>query len=389
MRRTALEGVTATGWMALVGGAAATAGGLWLHWTEVIVAGISLLVLSVVAPVMGWLPRTAVYDLEVRPLRTTAGGHARALIAVRSGRLPLLAPRVIVPVGSEVVRIRLPMLAAGASHTEEADLATPRRGVHVVGPLTELRSDLLGLYSRTVACTPAVEVFTRPRTVPLEPLAPGWINDLEGVPSSQLSVSDLSFHALREYVRGDDLRHVHWRSSARADHLLVRQYQETRRSSVAVLIDTDHAAYTSEDDFEMAVSAAASVLKRAIQDDFEAGLGWDDQVVVSSASHPDPLLDATCRPQLDRGTDGEQRLLATAGRLAAGFPDAGSVFLITGSLRRPGQLALAADVLARGGSRYLVQVGSGEPSILVEERGGALISLGDLDRLGYLLVGHG
>ena len=41
--------------------------------------------------------------------------------------------------------------------------------------------------------------------------------DLEGVPSDQLSMSDLAFHALREYVPGDDLRHVHWRSSAKAD----------------------------------------------------------------------------------------------------------------------------------------------------------------------------
>ena len=56
-------------------------------------------------------------------------------------------------------------------------------------------------------------------------------------------MSDLAFHALREYVPGDDLRHVHWRSSARAGELLVRQYHDTRRNHATVVVDADPAAY--------------------------------------------------------------------------------------------------------------------------------------------------
>ena len=82
-----------------------------------------------------------------------------------------------------------------------------------------------------------------PRVTDLSVFAGGLTNDLDGATSQQLSMSDLAFHALREYVPGDDLRHVHWRSSAKAGELLVRQYHETRRGHVTVLLDGARASY--------------------------------------------------------------------------------------------------------------------------------------------------
>ncbi len=98
--------------------------------------------------------------------------------------------------------------------------------------------------------------------VALEGVTLGTTQDLDGAPSDQVSMSDLAFHAMREYVRGDDLRHVHWRSSARAGQLHVRQYHDSRRSRALVLVDDDAAAYPGPDAFELAVSVAASVLVR-------------------------------------------------------------------------------------------------------------------------------
>ena len=85
-------------------------------------------------------------------------------------------------------------------------------------------------------------------------------------------MSDLAFHALREYVPGDDLRHVHWRSSAKAGELLVRQYHETRRGHVTVLLDDRRSSYPRLGDFELAVSVAASIALRAVRDDFDTYL---------------------------------------------------------------------------------------------------------------------
>ena len=67
----------------------------------------------------------------------------------------------------------------------------------------------------------------------------GVIRDQEGTPSDEISMSDLAFHALREYVPGDELRHVHWRSSAKANKLQIRQYHDTRRSHLTVVLDDD------------------------------------------------------------------------------------------------------------------------------------------------------
>ena len=85
-------------------------------------------------------------------------------------------------------------------------------------------------------------------------------------------MSDLAFHALREYVPGDDLRHVHWRSSAKAGELLVRQYHETRRGHVTILVDDRRVSYRRLRDFELAVSVATSIALRAVRDDFDTYL---------------------------------------------------------------------------------------------------------------------
>ena len=58
-------------------------------------------------------------------------------------------------------------------------------------------------------------------------------------------MSDLAFHALREYQPGDDRRYIHWRSSAKAGRLLVRQFLDTRRSHVTVIVDPDPEQYRS------------------------------------------------------------------------------------------------------------------------------------------------
>ncbi len=110
---------------------------------------------------------------------------------------------------------------------------------------------------------------------PLASLAGGLLRDLEGVTTDAVTASDLAFHALREYVPGDDLRHVHWRSSAKAmasggdNQLLVRQYLDTRRSHATIVVDDRPEAWGDEDEFELGMSVAASIAVRALMDEFE------------------------------------------------------------------------------------------------------------------------
>ena len=67
------------------------------------------------------------------------------------------------------------------------------------------------------------------------------------------------FYALRPYVVGDDLRRVHWPSTARHDELMVRQDELPWQGRATVLLDVRRSGHTA-DSLELAVSAAASVV---------------------------------------------------------------------------------------------------------------------------------
>lgn len=138
-----------------------------------------------------------------------------------------------------------------------------RRGVCTIGPLTAELSDPFGLSRRVLPGAPALRVTVLPRVDPLTP--PPLHGDAESrstTTTTALTGSDLA--ALREYVPGDDIRRVHWRTSARRDDLVVRQDRQPRRPGCLVVLDTRADVHRSES-FEQAVSATASILVAAHQ----------------------------------------------------------------------------------------------------------------------------
>jgi hypothetical protein len=76
----------------------------------------------------------------------------------------------------------------------------------------------------------------------------------------------MSFHAIREYAAGDSRRHIHWKSTAKTGRLMVRQYEESRRSRMAVVLGVADHEYADGDEFELAVGAAASLGLSAVRD---------------------------------------------------------------------------------------------------------------------------
>jgi uncharacterized protein (DUF58 family) len=111
-----------------------------------------------------------------------------------------------------------------------------------------------------------LEFFVHPATVPLDQLGAGLLRDLEGQTTNDLSMNDVAFHALREYIPGDDLRHVHAFTSARAGRLMVRQFVDTRTAHVCVIVGGAAREYRDEAEFETAISVGASLAVRALRD---------------------------------------------------------------------------------------------------------------------------
>ncbi|MBM6403531.1 DUF58 domain-containing protein [Phycicoccus sp. CSK15P-2] len=298
-------------------------------WAELamVAAGCLVLVLACVVLAVGRARLTIRADVE--PSRVTVGDPATGrVVATNVSRRVLLPLLLELPIGRTAARFTLPTLAAGRAHEELFVVPTHQRGVVPVGPATTVHGDPFGLVRRTVAWTERTELVVHPRTVSLESLGAGLLRDLEGEVTPDLSMSDLAFHALREYQAGDDRRYVHWRSSAKHGRLLVRQFLDTRRSHLAVVVDTSTEVYTrAEEDVELGISCAASLAVRSILDEQDTTVVCNGETASRTTA---PLtLDA-----LARAVVAPLDLYASVGEAAALAPDASVAVLVTG-VERP------------------------------------------------------
>lgn len=269
----ALSVVTPLAW----GGAALAVVALvfgWITaWEELVVGGISVLVLLLVAVAFTLVRARLDVEVRVRPSRVTAGERSAAAVTVGSSSgQPMLAVDMELQVGDGVAEFRVPNLGAGATHEEIFLLPTRRRAVIPVGPATSVRGDPLGLLRRVKAWTEPEPLFVHPLTVPLAELGTGLIRDLEGKATADASPADVAFSTLRAYEPGDDRRFVHWLTTARTGELMVRQFVDTRRSHVGVVVDGAEDAYGDDDQLELAVSAAASLGLRVQQEQQELSM---------------------------------------------------------------------------------------------------------------------
>src|SRR5690606_20991656 len=118
------------------------------------------------------------------------------------------------------------------------ELPTSRRGVISVGPMVLRRADPFGLVETTTHYGVIRTLWVHPRVHPIRALPSGVSRDLEGPTSDTAPQGGMAFHTLREYVRGDDLRHIHWRSTARLGNLMVRHMVDSSHPVNTVVLDT-------------------------------------------------------------------------------------------------------------------------------------------------------
>jgi uncharacterized protein (DUF58 family) len=141
---------------------------------------------------------------------------------------------------------------------------TGRRGTVTLGPLVVDRLDPLGLARRTVGRTDTTTLWVHPRVHVIEPPAGGRRAHPEGGDDVRSPHATTAFESLREYVIGDDLRRIHWRSTAHAGALMVRNDLDTAMPTCVVWLDTARGSYSTEEEFEEAVEVAASVVVAAL-----------------------------------------------------------------------------------------------------------------------------
>ena len=243
------------------------------HWLEAWFIALALATLMALAAPQALGRATYRVRLSLVSTRVVVGDPALGSLYLSPPSQRATRPATVeMPVGQGMAVFDIPRLSPGAEHQEVFTVPTRHRGVITVGPVRSIRGDALGLVRRSQNWTEPVDLFIHPRTVNLDSTAIGFIRDIEGAVTQDLSSSDVSFHALREYTPGDDRRNVHWKTTARTGRLMVRQFEETRRAHLLVVHDLDPQAWDEEEDFEISVSASASLLLAAVRDNREISL---------------------------------------------------------------------------------------------------------------------
>ncbi len=255
------------GALVLLSATVGLAAGVVFGWVEAVVAGVVALALLLFALPFLFGARAYGVDLHLAHERIVAGAAVAATVTVRNiGARTALPGRIDVPVGAGLVEFGVPMLRPDAVSEHALELPPQRRGIVRIGPATTVRTDPLGLVRREHAFDDVHELYVHPRTTNVPSTSAGLIRDLDGSPTRRLVDADMSFHAIREYAPGDSRRQVHWKSTAKTGRLMVRQYEESRRSRMAVILGLSQQEYATDDEFELAVSAAASLSVRAVHD---------------------------------------------------------------------------------------------------------------------------
>lgn len=262
---------TTRGWAALGAGIALAI--LWVVFGEqlMLATGAFLIfaVLAGVAYVRSTVPKVAV-TRRIIPYQVHDGDRAVVELSVTTSRRiaqAVVADEVSGLGTARFVANRIEPQDPTQSHYEV--LCRPR-GIYAVGPATIRVRDPLALTEAggTAGTTDRLVVFPA-------------IEDLDGLPTGRgqdptvntsranfAQIGGEDFFTLREYQHGDDLRKVHWPSTAKRNVLMIRQLEMPWQSRALILLDPRRSAYADGEAFEHIVSGVASAFRHLFRNGY-------------------------------------------------------------------------------------------------------------------------
>jgi uncharacterized protein (DUF58 family) len=335
--REALRGLTTRGRSFLAAAAAAALSALILGEKDLLRVAVLLAILPMLAAIyVGRSRYRLACSRSLQPHRAPVGASARVVLRLQNmSRLPtgtlLLEDRLPYALGSRprVVLERLgARQASSVAYTVRADV----RGRYEVGPLVVRLTDPFGLCELTRSFPSVDRLTVIPQVVPLPNVR--LAGEYTGAGDSRarsVAVHGEDDAATREYRRGDDLRRVHWKSTARLGELMVRREEQPWESRATVVLDTRAFAHRGEGptaSFEWAVSAAASIAVHLREAGYKLRLVTDSGIDTDAVDAGEGLLlDHLADVRLSKRGDVAQLVEAVRRR-----SDGGLVIALLGAL---------------------------------------------------------
>lgn len=349
--------LTRRGWALLATAGAAALAGYLVGIVELypLAAAAAVLVLSARAWVGArtWDVRAS---RSIRPTRVPAGGEARVVVAVRnhaSGLSPLVTVRDAFVDGRPAGTFAVAPLASGESRAAHYRLPAPRRGVFQFRPLELELCDPFGLAGIVRVAAPAASLTIHP-AVHLLPhhTIPSDSDRDQKVSVPLLGRGGDEFYALREYQAGDDLRQVHWVSTARTDELMIRQPQNLWRGKTTVVVDSRANVHHGAS-FEECLSAAASLAVSGLRGGMQVRVcvaGGHDSGMGMGPGHEGTVLDtlAVAAPTAAAPLAARLRSSAVSGPIVLVTTDAASGNDLSAATRAAGRSDSVLLILTSG-----------------------------------------
>ena len=223
-----------------------------------------------------WLSRLAVAGLDLElalPRREVTAGHsapahvklANTGIISRPGPLVNFTARNTTIAGvKQEYTVRMPPLARGEHAEGVTEITLPSRGHWQIGPPRLVGTDPLGMFYRPGPFADAHSIIALPRVFDIPT---SWQSAVLAPAARQIAQSRQrqggEFWGIRQHEPGDDLRHVHWKVTARTGDLAVKEYVRGRELATCIWLDTAAANIVGsgeDSSMEMGVSLAASLV---------------------------------------------------------------------------------------------------------------------------------
>lgn len=317
---------------------------------ELIMAGAAFALVLGLGFLLVWLRGGRVQtQRKVEPTQAFVGGHVRIELAIEAGGRIGLGPLLLADRVPRALGPSPRLALSGGAHGRKRAVAytiTPRlRGRYSIGPLELTHTDPFGAVRRRVSVAGASPLLVLPAFEQITALPTG-VQRAGIVRNSPLVGQGDEFYALRAYEEGDDLRKIHWPTSARIGQLVIRQEELLAEPRALIVLDTTAAKHKGSgptSSLEAAVSACASVGVLAIRRRMRVDVLTPEGPLLKQRTPSErQLLHALAIVERSKRRDMTNALERTAGRPGR----AALVIVITPGMTRDELRALAAR--ARG-----------------------------------------